>query len=156
MRHIFAHVASAPAREWKVSMSYLEIYNEQLKDLLNPSAKVDVVEGLNGVDVRGCKPVEVTEASALRLLLDGDARRATAETAMNAASSRSHAVVRFTVESKKANGALILLCSYAFASFSAVSRASCRVPQPAWRAAAWWRRSAWWTWRAARRPRRRA
>jgi hypothetical protein len=45
---------------------------------------------------------------ALRLLAEGDKMRATAETAMNAASSRSHAVVRFTVESKKANGALNL------------------------------------------------
>jgi hypothetical protein len=44
-------------------MSYIEIYNEQLKDLLCPSAKLDVVEGLNGVDIRGAKPVEVNEAA---------------------------------------------------------------------------------------------
>jgi hypothetical protein len=44
-------------------MSYIEIYNEQLKDLLSPAAKLDVVEGLNGVDIRGAKPVDVDHAA---------------------------------------------------------------------------------------------
>ncbi len=47
-------------------MCYVEIYNEQLKDLLCPSAKLDVVEGLSGVDIRGCTPVEVTDVNAVR------------------------------------------------------------------------------------------
>jgi hypothetical protein len=107
VRAIFEHVsAQAGVREFKVSLSYFEIYNETLKDLLCPTAKLDVVEGLAGVDVRGARPTEVADlAAALRLLAEGDACRATAATAMNAQSSRSHCIVRITVESKKANGA---------------------------------------------------
>jgi hypothetical protein len=107
VRAIFEHVtAQAGVREFRVSLSYFEIYNETLKDLLCPAAKLDVVEGLAGVDVRGARPTEVADlAAALRLLAEGDASRATAATAMNAQSSRSHCVVRVTVESKKANGA---------------------------------------------------
>jgi hypothetical protein len=66
VRDVFAHVADTPQRAFTVLFSYLEIYNEQLKDLLNPSAKLDVVEGLAGVDVRGCKPVEVTDVNEVR------------------------------------------------------------------------------------------
>jgi hypothetical protein len=45
-----------------VGLQYIEIYNEAVKDLLNPSAetKVEVFEA-HGVDIRGCPPVEVTE-----------------------------------------------------------------------------------------------
>ena len=66
VRDVFAHVSDTPQRAFTVLFSYLEIYNEQLKDLLNPSAKLDVVEGLAGVDVRGCKPVEVTDVNEVR------------------------------------------------------------------------------------------
>jgi Kinesin motor domain len=138
-----------------VGLQYIEIYNEQVKDLLNPSAKLDVVEAY-GVDIRGCKPVEVTEEGvrqtrpgralaapahsspsrdqALRLLAEGDARRATAETQMNSASSRSHAIVRLTISSRLSNGACAAGCA------AADARALTPLPpQPVWRAAAGWR-----------------
>ena len=132
---IFEHVrAQAGVREFKVSLSYFEIYNETLKDLLCPSAKLDVVEGLAGVDVRGARPTEVADlAAALRLLDVGDACRATAATAMNAQSSRSHCIARITVESKKANG------KHAAMVHASASDVFAPAPQLAWRAAVWWR-----------------
>ncbi len=79
-------MAAHPERQFTVSLAYLEIYNETVKDLLNPSAKCDVVEGLAGVEVRGCRSADVANlAAAMRLLAEGDTRRATAETAINAA-----------------------------------------------------------------------
>lgn len=92
----------------QVSLSYVEIYNEQLKDLLNPDAKLDVLEdGHGGVELRGCVPADLASVeAAMRLLAKGDSRRATAETAMNAASSRSHAIVRVQISSSPAGMSL--------------------------------------------------
>ena len=149
MRAIFEHVtAQAGVRDFRVSLSYFEIYNETLKDLLCPTAKLDVVEGLAGVDVRGARPTEVADVSAaLRLLAEGDAARATAATAMNAQSSRSHCIVRITVESKKANGARARHCVAGALRTCELTRLGPRsralllllLLQPAWRGAAWWR-----------------
>ena len=66
MEEVFAHVARTPDREFAISVAYLEIYNENVRDLLNPGAKLDVVEGLQGVEVKGSKPEPVADLSAVR------------------------------------------------------------------------------------------
>ncbi len=124
-------------REFKVLLSYFEIYNERLKDLLNPDAELKIVEDKKKgvVVVLGEQPTEVADlAAALRLLAEGDACRATAATAMNAQSSRSHCIVRITVESKKTIGK-----HTETAARERVSDVFAPAPQLAWRAAVWWR-----------------
>jgi hypothetical protein len=112
VRAIFEHVeAQAGVRDFKVSLSYLELYNETLRDLLCPVAKLDVMERKAGVYVHGAQPTEVSDLSAALCLLEkGDTTCTTAATAMNAQSSRSHCIVRIIVESKEANGALESIC----------------------------------------------
>jgi hypothetical protein len=140
VRAIFEHVsAQAGVREFKVLLRYFEIYNETLKHLLCPTAKLDVAEGPGGVDLRGSRPIEVADlAAALRLLAEGDACRKTAATAMNAQSSRSHCIVRIAVESKKANGAQARYRADARPASVRSRNSPCSV-QLAWKGAAWWR-----------------
>ncbi|KAL4203053.1 hypothetical protein AMTRI_Chr02g266650 [Amborella trichopoda] len=83
--------------------SFLEIYNEQITDLLEPSstnlqlredAKKGVyVENLSEFEVRTVKDV-------LDLLVQGSANRKVASTNMNSESSRSHSVFTCAIESR--------------------------------------------------------
>lgn len=76
------------------SVSYIEIYNDKLRDLLNPSSDKQLTirdKNASSVSVLGATVVPVSTAQdALRLLHAGQLIRQTADTAMNARSSRSH------------------------------------------------------------------
>lgn len=80
-----------------VELSYLEVYNEEIRDLLNPNSnpqQLRIREQLNGeVYVRGLesRPVK-SPADIGRLMQEASERRVTASTNMNAVSSRSHAI----------------------------------------------------------------
>ncbi|XP_021851306.2 kinesin-like protein KIN-12D [Spinacia oleracea] len=83
--------------------SFLEIYNEQITDLLDPSStnlllREDVN---NGVYVENLSEFEVhTVGDILRLLIQGSSNRKVAATNMNRESSRSHSVFTCIIESK--------------------------------------------------------
>ncbi|KDD73142.1 kinesin, partial [Helicosporidium sp. ATCC 50920] len=99
--------ASRPGEvEHTVLLSYIQIYQEAVQDLLCPeSENLSIRESEAGVFVWGAQQREVSSLEqCLALVRAGDANRATAFTALNAASSRSHAVVMFTVISRRAIG----------------------------------------------------
>ncbi|XP_043701663.1 kinesin-like protein KIN-12E isoform X4 [Telopea speciosissima] len=83
--------------------SFLEIYNEQILDLLDPSSvNLQIREDAKrGVYVENLKEVEVTSArDVIQQLVQGAANRKVAATNMNHASSRSHSVFTCVIESK--------------------------------------------------------
>ncbi|XP_015690068.2 kinesin-like protein KIN-12G [Oryza brachyantha] len=83
--------------------SFLEIYNEQILDLLNPnSANLQIREDARkGVHVENLTEHEVSNArEAMQQLVEGAANRKVAATNMNRASSRSHSVFTCLIESK--------------------------------------------------------
>ncbi|XP_028935839.1 kinesin-like protein KIF19 isoform X2 [Ornithorhynchus anatinus] len=89
--------------DYEVSMSYLEIYNEVIQDLLNPSAGyLDLREDAKGgVQVAGITEVSTVNAKeTMQLLLKGNKQRTQEPTAANQTSSRSHAVLQVTVKRK--------------------------------------------------------
>ncbi|NWR80493.1 KIF19 protein, partial [Centropus unirufus] len=91
--------------EYKVTMSYLEIYNETIRDLLNPSQGCLWLHDDSSGTVRVAGITEVPAMSAeevTQLLLRGNRQRAQEPTAANRASSRSHAVLRVTVRQRGA------------------------------------------------------
>lgn len=98
---IFAAVGADPMHDYVIHMSYLQIYCEQMQDLLSPETgdNLPIREGEGGaVHVPGLRQVEVKNLDdCLRLLQLGDRNRTVAFTALNAHSSRSHAVVMLTV-----------------------------------------------------------
>ncbi|KAJ6368991.1 hypothetical protein OIU78_001376 [Salix suchowensis] len=83
--------------------SFLEIYNEQILDLLDPSStNLQIREDVKkGVYVENLKEIEVASArDVLQQLIQGAANRKVAATNMNRASSRSHSVFTCIIESK--------------------------------------------------------
>ena len=106
--------AAAPATTAvTVRASFVEVLNEDVRDLLAVStpassttpASLSIREapgGKGGVCLAGAVEAPVASAGELAVLLSSaGARRATQATALNAASSRSHAVVTLTVEVHK-------------------------------------------------------
>ena len=90
---------------YTVEVSYLEIYNERVRDLLNPATKGNLkvrehpstgpyVEDLAKLAVRSFQEIE-------HLMDEGNKARTVAATSMNETSSRSHAVFTLTVTQKK-------------------------------------------------------
>ncbi|GMH47768.1 hypothetical protein TrRE_jg1943 [Triparma retinervis] len=86
-----------------ITVSYIEIYNEVIMDLLNPSDKKLLVRESPdlGVYVQGASLVVCkSEADVMRLVNQGGAVRKVAATQMNATSSRSHSVFTIKVEKR--------------------------------------------------------
>lgn len=85
--------------QFKVSVSYVQIYMELIQDLLDPSSDVSMREDTAGrVFLTNCTNKEVTNVDdCIKLFHEGGKNRTTAFTQMNAHSSRSHAAYIITV-----------------------------------------------------------
>ena len=99
--------ARARAADFLVRLSYLELYNEKLKDLLGddptqPSQVLRIIDDpMLGTIVHGVNEINVTSvAEALELIDHGEAHRAFGSTSMNAHSSRSHVILTMVIECK--------------------------------------------------------
>jgi len=97
---IFDNLRSPQYLNYTVTCSYLEIYNEDLGDLLSDGHnKVTMMEGENGVVCRGLSEERVSSAAdVLNLMNRAQQKRHIGETRMNKQSSRSHCI--FTVKVK--------------------------------------------------------
>ncbi|KAJ8122446.1 hypothetical protein ONZ43_g1365 [Nemania bipapillata] len=103
--------ASKPAdRTWQLKATYVEIYNEQLRDLLLPDtvgpyerSAVTIREDTKGnIILTGLRQVDINSADDLMNALNfGSTIRQTDATAVNAKSSRSHAVFSLNLVQRK-------------------------------------------------------
>ncbi|XP_069689320.1 chromosome-associated kinesin KIF4A isoform X2 [Periplaneta americana] len=102
---IFEKVKEMENWEFKITVSFMELYQEQLFDLLATNkCVVDIREDGKGIRIPGLTEVPVTcPEDTTRCLLQGSACRATGATAMNAQSSRSHAIFTITIHQQKRN-----------------------------------------------------
>nr|ADF47444.1 kinesin protein 19-like protein [Dugesia japonica] len=87
---------------YQMSLSYLEVYNEMIRDLLGSnSVYLDLREDQNGVQVAGLTEIDVnTTNEVMDLLNRGNAMRTVEATGANKHSSRSHAVLQVNVVSR--------------------------------------------------------
>lgn len=106
-RHIFSHINSTPTKRFLVRASYLEIYQEDIRDLLcnkdknNASAvpHCEIREGPSGMYIKDLSSYFCANAEEiLNLMEKGNKNRAVGRTNMNEHSSRSHAIFQITIE----------------------------------------------------------
>ncbi|ESW32930.1 hypothetical protein PHAVU_001G029600 [Phaseolus vulgaris] len=100
---IFGTIETMSDREFLIRVSYMEIYNEEINDLLVvENQKLQIHESLErGVFVSGLKEEIVNNAEqVLDLIKAGEVNRHFGETNMNVRSSRSHTIFRMVIESK--------------------------------------------------------
>lgn len=93
---IFENIQVTDVTYYTIRASYLEIYNEEIRDLLNKGNryKLDIKEHpQKGVYVRGLSSVEVTTVEEMEEVVEyGGWNRALGATALNPDSSRSHCI----------------------------------------------------------------
>ncbi|XP_074166893.1 kinesin-like protein KIF9 isoform X4 [Sminthopsis crassicaudata] len=106
LQQVFRMIEERPTHSITVRVSYLEIYNETLFDLLstlpyvgNSDTPMSIVESPQGIFVKGLS-VHMTgrEEDAFSLLFEGETNRIIASHTMNKNSSRSHCIFTIYIE----------------------------------------------------------
>ncbi|WCJ34056.1 Kinesin-like protein KIN-7K chloroplastic [Euphorbia peplus] len=101
VKDAFSIIQETPNREFLLRVSYLEIYNEVVNDLLNPAGQnLRIREDAQGTFVEGIKEeVVLSPAHALSLIAAGEEHRHVGSTNFNLLSSRSHTIFTLIIES---------------------------------------------------------
>ncbi|XP_042408094.1 kinesin-like protein KIN-7D, chloroplastic isoform X2 [Zingiber officinale] len=101
VKDAFSIIQETPSREFLLRVSYLEIYNEVVNDLLNPAGQnLRIREDTQGTFVEGIKEeVVLSPAHALSLIAAGEEHRHVGSNNFNLLSSRSHTIFTLTIES---------------------------------------------------------
>ncbi|XP_066995336.2 chromosome-associated kinesin KIF4A [Anabrus simplex] len=96
---IFKEINELSNRVFSVTVSFMELHQEQLYDLLSQNkSSVDIREDGSGIKIPGLTEVPVSSRNeTLTCLAKGSSVRATGATAMNVHSSRSHAIFTITI-----------------------------------------------------------
>ncbi|KAL0323324.1 UNVERIFIED_CONTAM: Kinesin-like protein KIN-7E, chloroplastic [Sesamum angustifolium] len=105
-------IAFDPGREYLLRVSYLEIYNEVINDLLDPTGQnlriredSQVIKSEGHIYVEGIKEeVVLSPAHALSLIASGEEHRHVGSNNFNLLSSRSHTIFTLTIESSLRGG----------------------------------------------------
>lgn len=100
--HIFNHIGRSENMQYLVRASYLEIYQEEIRDLLHrdQSLRFELKEKPeSGVFVKDLSTAVCKSAAEIqRLMNEGNQNRTIGATNMNEHSSRSHAIFLITIE----------------------------------------------------------
>ncbi|PON66062.1 Kinesin-like protein [Parasponia andersonii] len=102
VKDIYEHIKNSPERDFTLKLSALEIYNETVIDLLNrESGSLRLLDDPErGTVVEKLVEEVVKDSQHLRHLINiYEAQRQVGETALNDKSSRSHQIIRLTIES---------------------------------------------------------
>ncbi|XP_042465898.1 kinesin-like protein KIN-7K, chloroplastic [Zingiber officinale] len=101
VKDAFSIIQETPSREFLLRVSYLEIYNEVVNDLLNPAGQnLRIREDTQGTFIEGIKEeVVLSPAHALSLIAAGEEHRHVGSNNFNLLSSRSHTIFTLTIES---------------------------------------------------------
>ncbi|XP_073041385.1 kinesin-like protein KIN-7D, mitochondrial isoform X2 [Primulina eburnea] len=101
IKDVFSIIQDTPGREFLLRVSYLEIYNEVINDLLDPIGQnLRVREDAQGTYVEGIKEeVVLSPGHALSFIAAGEEHRHVGSNNFNLFSSRSHTIFTLMIES---------------------------------------------------------
>ncbi|XP_020600098.1 kinesin-like protein KIN-7K, chloroplastic isoform X2 [Phalaenopsis equestris] len=101
IKDVFSIIQDTPGREFLLRVSYLEIYNEVINDLLDPTGQnLRVREDAQGTYVEGIKDeVVLSPGHALSFIAAGEEHRHVGSNNFNLFSSRSHTIFTLMIES---------------------------------------------------------
>ncbi|GMH13469.1 hypothetical protein Nepgr_015310 [Nepenthes gracilis] len=101
IKDVFSIIQDTPGREFLLRVSYLEIYNEVINDLLDPTSQnLRVREDAQGTYVEGIKEeVVLSPGHVLSFIAAGEEHRHVGSNNFNLLSSRSHTIFTLMIES---------------------------------------------------------
>ncbi|KAL0376181.1 UNVERIFIED_CONTAM: Kinesin-like protein KIN-7D, mitochondrial [Sesamum calycinum] len=101
IKDVFSIIQETPGREFLLRVSYLEIYNEVINDLLDPTGQnLRVREDAQGTYVEGIKEeVVLSPGHVLSFIAAGEEHRHVGSNNFNLFSSRSHTIFTLMIES---------------------------------------------------------
>ncbi|KAL8195356.1 hypothetical protein R6Q57_025759 [Mikania cordata] len=101
IKDVFSIIQDTPGREFLLRVSYIEIYNEVINDLLDPTGQnLRVREDAQGTYVEGIKEeVVLSPGHALSFIAAGEEHRHIGSNNFNLLSSRSHTIFTLMIES---------------------------------------------------------
>ncbi|KAL0891728.1 hypothetical protein Bca101_015711 [Brassica carinata] len=101
IKDVFSIIQDTPGREFLLRVSYLEIYNEVINDLLDPTGQnLRVREDSQGTYVEGIKEeVVLSPGHVLSFIAAGEEHRHVGSNNFNLMSSRSHTLFTLMIES---------------------------------------------------------
>jgi kinesin family protein 3/17 len=104
-QHIFKIIENTKDKKFLVRCTYIEIYNDQIRDLLSndQEKRLSIHESpKKGIFIKG---ILFVESKGIKVLLkamhSGNKNRHTGSTAMNATSSRSHSIFTLYIETQE-------------------------------------------------------
>ncbi|KAJ7956561.1 Kinesin-like protein [Quillaja saponaria] len=93
-----------------VHLSYLEVYNETVRDLLSPGRPLVLREDKQGIVAAGLTQYRAYSTDeVMALLLQGNQNRTTEPTRANETSSRSHAILQVVIEYRVRDAAMNII-----------------------------------------------
>eukprot|EP00754_Rhynchopus_humris_P012962 Rhum_TRINITY_DN14310_c7_g3::Rhum_TRINITY_DN14310_c7_g3_i1::g.82132::m.82132/K10396/KIF5; kinesin family member 5 len=102
--YLFDHIAATKTKEYTLTAHFVQIYRDQLSDLMSDKEgqKVDITfNQKTGVSIQNCTETEVPDKAAfLKMYAEGDSRRIVRPTKMNPESSRGHSALVLYVRSR--------------------------------------------------------
>ncbi|XP_074313248.1 G-type lectin S-receptor-like serine/threonine-protein kinase At2g19130 isoform X3 [Silene latifolia] len=101
IKDVFSIIQETSGREFLLRVSYLEIYNEVINDLLDPTGQnLRIREDVQGTYVEGIKEeVVLSPGHALSFIAAGEEHRHVGSNNFNLFSSRSHTIFTLMIES---------------------------------------------------------
>ncbi|GMJ05621.1 kinesin 7.4 [Hibiscus trionum] len=101
IKDVFSSIQDTPGREFLLRVSYIEIYNEVINDLLDPTGQnLRVREDAQGTYIEGIKEeVVLSPGHALSFIAAGEEHRHVGSNNFNLFSSRSHTIFTLNIES---------------------------------------------------------
>ncbi|KAK8963686.1 Kinesin-like protein NACK1 [Platanthera guangdongensis] len=112
IKDVFSIIQDTPGREFLLRVSYLEIYNEVINDLLDPTGQnLRVREDAQGTYVEGIKDeVVLSPGHALSFITAGEEHRHVGSNNFNLFSSRSHTIFTLMIESSARGNDMMVQC----------------------------------------------